>query len=128
MKKNFWSFGPLVLSSLLLAGCSTTITNLTPSTLERSANGFYPFEVELDTALRGIRTKTLQPYVLIGSQSYLMQQNATLKQRWETLVPIPADKEYVSYQYKFNYDYNRVGSPEASSKLSAPYQVRIVDK
>jgi hypothetical protein len=128
MKKKTWSLWPLLISSLLLSGCGTTITNLTPSTLKRNQNGLYPFEVEFDTTQRTIRSQTLQPYVLIGAQAYPMQPAPMLKNRWETLIPVPGNKDYVSYRFKFNYEYNSIPHPHRGSKLSSPYQVRIVDR
>ncbi len=125
MKKNSWL---LLSSSLLLAGCTTTITNLTPSTEPRQTNGLYSFEVDFDTRQHSIRRNSLQPYVLIGSQAYPMQRNSVLDNRWETLVPVPADKEYVNYRYKFNYELSRIPKPAPGSKLSQPYQLQILDK
>ena len=128
MKKKLWQVSALVLSSLLFAGCATTITNLTPSTERRNPSGLYPFEVTLDTGQQSIRKDTLTPFVLIGSQAYAMQPTLGLKNRWETLVPIPADKEYVNYQFKFNYLYNAIPRPRPGSKLSPPYRLQIVEK
>jgi hypothetical protein len=128
MKKKLSLFGPLLLSSLLFVGCTTTITNLTPSTQRRNVNGLYPFEVELDTREHSIRRETLKPYVLVGEQAYPMQPTLGLKNRWETLVAVPPNKEYVSYRFKFNYDCRGLGKPKPSSKLSRPFQLEVLDK
>src|SRR5262249_41463838 len=73
MKKKSWPVGLLLALSLLSAGCTTTITNLTPSTAKRNPTGLYRFEAELDTTERAIRQDTVQPYVLIGPMAYPMQ-------------------------------------------------------
>ena len=127
MKKNSWPLWLLLLTPLLLSGCSTT-TNLTAETQKRHPNGLYSFEVALDSNLRTIRSSTLQPYVIIGSQAYPMQPTPLVKDRWETLVPIPADKEFVNYRFKFNYEYESIPHPKRSSKLSPPYQIHILDR
>ncbi len=126
--KKLSSRALILLSSLLFAGCTTTITNLTPSTQPRAANGLYPIEVTLDTRDRCIRQETLKPYVLIGEEIYPMQPTFMLKNRWETLVPVPADKEYVNYRFKFNYDYRSIPKPHPGSRLSRPYQFQIKDQ
>ena len=113
---------------LLLSACTTTITNLTPGTQKRSPNGLYPFEVALDTRKQCLRQETLKPYVLVGAQSYPMQPTMGLKNRWETLIPISPDKEFVNYRFKFDYEFSSIPHPQNSSKLSSPYQVRILDK
>jgi len=118
----------ILLSSLLLTGCSTTITNLTPSTQKRTTTGLYAFEVELDTRERTIQHDSLKPFVLVGTQSYAMQPTLGLKNRWETVVPIPANQEYVTYRYKFNYDYLSIPEKRPGSRLSRSFQFRIEDK
>src|SRR4051794_37347865 len=105
MKKKLLLLWPVLLSSVLLTGCTTTITNLTPSTEKRDPNGFYPIEVALDTQERCIRQETIKPFVLVGPQAYSMKPTLGIKNRWETLVPVAPNIEYVSYRFKFNYDF-----------------------
>ena len=120
---------PLLLLALLLGGCTTTsITNLTPRQLPRNANGIYLFEVALDTKQQTLRQETIKPYVLIGPNMFSMQSALMLKNRWEALVPVPGTNKFVSYRYKFDYDYNRFGQPGTNSKLSAQYQIEITEK
>lgn len=114
--------------ALFATGCSTTITNLTPSQLPRNANNLYPFEVSFDTTQKTIRENTLTPYVMVGTQLYPMQPTPMLKDRWEAQVPIPAMTNYVYYRYKFDYQYDRIPTPGESSRLSPTYQLEIVDK
>ena len=119
----------LLLLALLLGGCSTTsITNLTPRQLPRNANGIYPFEVALDTNQQTLRQETIKPYVLVGTRAYPMQSALMLRNRWEALIPIPATNKFVSYRYKFDYNYNRFGDRGANSRLSQQYQVEITEK
>lgn len=130
MKKKLISLctlGTVVVSSLLLTGCATTITNLTPSTQKRNADSLYPFEVVVDTGDHRIRDETLTPYVLIGPEAFPMQPTHMLKNRYETLIPIPPGKEYVNYRYKFDYRYNSIPEPRPQSRLSRPYQLHIVE-
>lgn len=124
IKKLAW----LLVIPLLLAGCATTATNLTPRQLPRNASGLYPFETAFDSNQHSIRKDTVQGHVIVGSESYPMQQTPMLKNRWETLVPIPPDRTFVTYRYKFDYEYNRIPSPGKSSKLSPPYRLEIIDK
>jgi hypothetical protein len=122
-------FHPLLLIALLLGGCTTTsVTNLTPKQLPRNANGIYSFEVALETKQQTLRTETLKPSVLIGLDAYPMEPALLLKNRWEVLVPIPANKKFISYRYKFDYDYNRFGPRGANSKMSPQYQLEVTEK
>ena len=114
-------------AACLLTGCSTTITNLTPSRLPRNPDNLYPFEVSIDTAQKTIREDSIKPYVLIGTQSYPMQPAPMLENRWEAMVPVPSSTNYVYYRYKFDYLYDRIPSPGESSRLSQTYQLELVD-
>jgi hypothetical protein len=126
MKRQLLCLG---LVSWLLVGCSTTVTNLTPSQMPRNATGLYPFEASWDNTRQSIRNESIKAYVLIGTESFPMQRTPLLTNRWETVVPIPAEKEYINYQYKFDYTY-RCFSPQArsNSKLSTPYQLHLLNK
>lgn len=112
---------------LFLTGCSTTITNLTPSTVPRNPQGVYPFEVEFETTQATIKEDTIQPYVMIGLEKYPMERTPMLLNRWEAVVPIPASTNLVYYRYKFDYLYNQIPEPGEGSRLSETYQLEIVE-
>ena len=115
---------PLLLLTLPLTGC-VSITNLTPSRVTSSANGLYPFEAAWKSNQQSLRKDSIKAYVIIEMNSYPMQPTPIVQNRWETLVPIPADKTHVSYRYKFDYDYNSIPTPLTNSKLSPSYQLEI---
>lgn len=122
-------FLPLLLAPLLLAGCSTTFTNLTPSQQLRNANNLYPVEVAFTTRQQSLRWETIQPYVNVGTEFYPMRQTLRMSNRWEGLVPVPADKSTITYRYKFDFKYNAVGlPPQEDSSLSPEYKLKIVDQ
>jgi hypothetical protein len=121
-------FLALFVVALLLSGCKTTVTNLTPAQAPRNTNGLYLFEVALDTSEQVLRKETIKPYVQMGEELYPMKPAPVLKNRWETLVPIAADKQVVNYRYKFDYEYNSIPKRGQGSKLSAPYQLEILQK
>ena len=122
-------FLPLVLLPLLLAGCGTAaITNLTPSRLPRKDNGQYPFNVEWASRQQALLKDSIKAYVVIGLDQYPMQRTPLLTNRWETLVPIAADKDSVIYRYKFDYEYQGFAARQSDSKLSKVYQLFILDK
>lgn len=118
----------LVLLPFLFTGCATTITNLTPNETVRNPDGLYPFEVIWDSTQESIREQSLQAYVIIGLEAFPMQRTPLLKNRWEALVPIPANENYVNYRYKFDFLYDSIPRPKESSKLSNPYQLHIIDQ
>ena len=127
---KFNPFLGLLLGPLLLAGCATpdNITNLTPRTAVRNANGLYPVEVEWKSRQQTMRRDTIQPAVIIGTEFFPMRPAPVLKNRWETLVPVPPDKEFVHYRIKFDFEYYSIPVSRRDSKLSPPYQLRVIEK
>jgi hypothetical protein len=45
--------------------------------------------------------------------------------RWETYVPVTADKDSILYHFKVNYMYNRFGKPGEGSILSPEYKLIV---
>ncbi len=120
-------FFPLILLPLLLAGCSS-ITNLTPLQQTRNATGLYPVEVAFASRQQSLRWETIQPYVVVGTEMYPMRPTALMRNRWETLVPVPAGKNSVEYHFKFDYEYNDMGPRGRDSKMSGIYKLTILEK
>ncbi len=120
--------GPVVLLGVLLAGCTSTITNLTPTQQPRNASGLYPIEVAWDSREQVVRPETLTPYVVVEFESYKMRPTLGMKNRWEVSIPVPADKTVVPYHFRVDYQYNSYGEPKPGSKLSQGYKLEIVDK
>jgi hypothetical protein len=120
---------PLLLVPLWLTACATsTITNLTPSTLPREAKGLYPVECAFDTQQRTLRDKTIAPQVIVEQDVYPMRRVLKSNNRWETLVPIPAGKNEVTYHFKINYDFTAFNKTGRDSMLSQDYKLTIADK
>jgi hypothetical protein len=117
----------LLLTPFLFVGCST-ITNLTPAHQPRNATGLYPIEAKWDSRQQSIRPQSFKPSVLVGLESYPMRKTPLMKNRWETLVPVPADKNVINYRFKFDFEYNAIPQPRPDSILSREYQLEIGDK
>ena len=121
----------VLLLALLAAGCSTTatITNLTPQEEFRNANGLYPVDAALASKQQTLRWNTIRPQVVVETEFYPMRPTPLMTNRWETLVPVPPDRNVVYYRFKFDFDYNDFGSPgKSDSKLSQVYRLHIIDK
>ena len=123
IKKLLW----LGLLLWLISGCTTTITNLTPRELPRNPTGLYPFQVAWESRQQSLQNDTLRVWVLIGSDTYPMEKTAIVKNRWETLVPVPASQNLVHYRYKFEYEYLSIPNRKSNSASSTPYTLKIAD-
>jgi hypothetical protein len=121
-------FLPVLLLPLLLAGCSTTFTNLTPHQQPRNTNNLYQVEVALTTRQASMIWSSIKPQILVGNEAYPMRPTLLLTNRWEGLVPVPADKQLVHYRYKFDYEERAFGPPQPDSALSPEYSLRILDQ
>ena len=111
---------------LLLTGCGTTITNLTPKQQTHNDNNFYQVEAELKSDQQSLRWTSVKPSVVVGSEVYPMHQTKFMTNRWETLVPVPPGNNMLYYRFKFDYTYNSFGSaPKANSRLSPMYRMQV---
>jgi hypothetical protein len=109
-------------------GCSTTaITNLTPSRLPRKESGQYQFAAEYSTRQQSLIKESMQAFVIVGNDQYPMQRTPMLTNRWETLVPIPAEKDVVTYRFRFNYDYRGIPERRSDSRESKYYQLFLLE-
>jgi hypothetical protein len=115
----------ILLGGLLLTGCSTTLTNLTPGETARNANGLYPFELLWNSKQASIRPQSIKPMVVVGFDTYPMRPVSMISNRWETLVPIAPTNTVVNYRFKVDYEYNAIPTPRKTSKMSSPYQIHI---
>jgi hypothetical protein len=112
---------------ILLAGCASRITNISAQRQIRNANNLYPVEVSLDSRQQALKWDTIQPYVIVGTESYPMQPVKYMQNRWETVIPVPANVNSVTYHYKFDYQVNDFGGPKKSSASSHSYKLLIVE-
>jgi len=114
----------LLLLPALLAGC-TSITNLTPTQYPRSDSGYYRVEAMWKSRQAVIRPDSFKPLVVVEFQTYPMQPVPLVEDRWQALIPVPADKNYVRYHYKFDFLDDAFGKPKPDSLMSDPYQLNI---
>ena len=61
---------------------------------------------------------TMKPMVMVGTQVYPMKRTPLVTNRWDTLVPVPADASELRYRIKVNWEYNAVPVPDANSQRS----------
>ena len=114
----------LLLLPVVLAGCSS-ITNLTPTQYPRSASGYYRVEAMWKSNQRVIQPDSFKPLVVVDLQIYPMQPVPLVQDRWEAYVPVPADKDFVRFQYKFDFMEFAFGKPHWDSLKSAEYQLQV---
>jgi hypothetical protein len=124
MRKRFL---PLVLVPLLLTGCASTFTNLTPTRQVRNADNAYPVEFQFNSRQQSMRWHTIKPYILVGDEKLPMRPTPLMHNRWEGLVPLPAGAKSVEYRYKIEYDYNAFGARKSDSALSPKYELNVID-
>src|SRR3954447_6312508 len=121
-------FLPVLFLGLLLTGCTSTFTNLTPRTQIRNTNNLYPVEVAMTSRQQSLRWDSIKPQIMVGNEFYQMRPTLLMTNRWEGLVPVPPGSSIVHYRYKFDWHYNAVGPAGSDSGLSPEYSLRIVEK
>jgi hypothetical protein len=123
MRKFAWI---AALVAVVMTGCATSrVTNLTVSRQPRNPSGVYPVEFAWDSSQQSIIEGSLKPYVVVGFDFYPMRPSLNIRNRFETVIPVSADKNTVTYHFKVDYEYRSFGKPEKSSKLSPSYRLDI---
>jgi hypothetical protein len=124
---NWKKFLPL-LPILLLTGCATSFTRVTPLQQPRNANNLYPVEVIFDSTQQSLRWDSIKPFVLANGELYPLRPVPVVNNRWEGFVPVPPTASSVTYRFKFDYLYNNIGTePKPSSAVSPLYNLKIVE-
>ena len=118
---------PLLALSLLMAGCATQLTNLTPLQQSRDTNNLYRVEVAFNSRQQTIRWQSIQPKIIVGRESYEMRPTPYMTNRWEGLIPVPKDTSLVHYRYRLDFRYNRMGPAGNDNAISREYTLRIID-
>jgi hypothetical protein len=113
--------------ALLIVSCATkVITNLTPSQLPRDPSGQYLVEMKLDSKQQSLRPDSITPKVVSGFNTYPMRPTLRMTNRWEALVPVPANQDAFLYHFKVDYEYNKFGNkPGQGSLTSEQYKLTI---
>ena len=113
---------------LLLMGCATTFTNLTPQQQTRNPDNQYQVEFALASRQQALRWDSIQPLVMVGPESYPMRPTPLMTNRWEAFVPIPPGRNLIQYRYKVDYDYNALGNAKSNSVISPEYTLKINER
>jgi hypothetical protein len=124
-----WKKSLLVLPALLLlAGCAAIGTNLSAQRQLRNPENLYPVKVKFDSKQQALRWDSIEAHVMVGKDSFPMRRTHLMNNRFEALIPVPADVHSISYHYKFDYLYNDFGGPQKGSASTRGYTLQIVDQ
>jgi hypothetical protein len=119
-------FLPLV-PALLLTGCASQFTRLTPLEQPRNPNNLYPVEVQFNSQEQAMRWDSIKPYVEVNGQLYPLRAEPMVENRWEGFVPVPPASDEAEFRFKFDYLYNAFNSePKPNSASSPLYKLKIV--
>lgn len=125
--KTMKKFLVLLLAPVVLAGC-TSVSNLTPSKELRNAAGLYTVETRWQTKRQAVRQDDVKPVIVVGDKVYPMDPVPIVKDRWEGVIPVPANQKSVTYQIRFDYKLNAFGKPSEDTTMSPVYRLDIIDR
>jgi len=129
LRDVMWKKSLLLLPALLLlAGCASVGTNLSAQRQLRNKENLYPVEVEFDSRQQSLRWESVKAFVIVGKETYPMRKTHLMNNRWEVLVPVPANISTIAYHYKFDYLYNDFGGPKPGSASTRTYALEILDQ
>jgi hypothetical protein len=123
MKNMMFFLMPL----LLILGCVTTVTNLTPTRAKRTPNNLYLIEYEWRSNQQNMRADSIAPAVIVGTDIYPMRRIPRMKNRWEAYIPVAPSQKSVLYYIKVDYEYNDFGKRGKGSIRTEEYKLNIED-
>jgi hypothetical protein len=122
-------FLPILFVAALLTGCASTFTNLSAQRQVRNPSNLYPVGVKFDSKQQSLRWESIKPSVIVGREQFPLRQTKLMSNRWEGLIPVPANAGEISYFYKFDYQYNDFGKPPSTeSASSANFTLKILER
>ena len=119
---------PVLILPLLMCGCETVFTNLTPLQQVRNSNNLYPVEVAITSRQQTLLWNSIKPQIQVGTEFFPMRPTVLMTNRWEGLLPVAPGTNLTHYRYKFDFQYNAMGGSRPDSALSPEYSLRILDK
>src|SRR5690242_15107839 len=123
---NLKKFLPLTLA-LMLTGCASTFTRLSPLEQPRNPNNLYTVEVQFNSPQQAMRPESIKPYVVVQGQMYPLHPVPIVQNRWEGFVPVSPSSDSTEYRFKFDYLYNAFGSQPAKGSATSPlYKLKII--
>jgi hypothetical protein len=124
----FKKFLPVMLLPLLVAGCASQLTNLTPQQQRRNPSNLYPVEVSFNSRQQTVRWPSIHPQIVVGTEFCDMRPTPLMTNRWEGLIPVPPGTSAVQYHYKFEFQYNRMGHPGSDTAISRKYNLHVLEQ
>lgn len=121
---------PGLLAALVFAaGCTSRISNLTPTASPRETSGLYHFETEWTTTqrTRNLRQEDIRAFVIVDQQVHPMERIPGMTNRWEADVPLPAGKNPIFYHFKWEYATAGFNRTHPNSVRSEVYRLEVVD-
>lgn len=113
---------------LLLTGCASQFTRLTPLEQPRNANNLYPVEVQFNSSEQAMRWDSIKPYVEVNGQLYPLRAEPLVQHRWEGFVPVPSGQNETEFRFKFDYSKNSFSAqPQPASAVSERYKLKITE-
>ncbi|KAB2673293.1 MAG: hypothetical protein DVB31_04030 [Verrucomicrobia bacterium] len=115
----------LLLGVLLLAGCASEVSNLTPRAVQISPTRTYSVEVTWDSRRRGVKNDEVKAWVMVDQTLYPMNRVPHTVNRWEARIPVPEGKTYVPYKFKFEYMVPEITTRTLQSEWSQEYRLVV---
>jgi hypothetical protein len=113
------------LLAVIAAGCSPKYVNLTARRVPRAVESVYPFEVQWENPRRSGEKAEVKAYVVIDNQVFPMTRIPNTENRWEARIPLPAEKSFIPYRFKFDYEYLGNTGTVQSSDRSPEYYIIV---
>lgn len=113
-------------STLLLAGCNITVTNLTSELLRENPSQLYTIKARVTPTARELDRSSIQVSAVIDGQNQPMRKSALANDVYEYDYPMPPGRDEAAYYILVHYRFNTSSPTKHSEAYSAVYHVKVV--
>jgi hypothetical protein len=124
MKKSFLNLVCFA-TALLLAGCRTTIDNLTPIQLPKNSSHIYTMTMAVHIPSRDVVQQSLRPFIIIDGKRRPMKRSDFGRNIFVYDYRFPEQRNKVHYYYELEYDSSSGHEPVTKIERSQLFEFQI---
>ena len=115
----------IALGAVLLAGCSMTLTNLTPPSLPENPSQIYTISVRVTTQAPAIIKSSIQACIVIDGQNHVMQKSNVVEDQYDFDYQLPPGRDELKYYFIVYYKYDTANGARSHEKVTELQQAKI---
>ncbi|OIO58998.1 MAG: cell surface protein [Verrucomicrobia bacterium CG_4_10_14_3_um_filter_43_23] len=128
MKRKSFLNLPLFATVGLLAGCGTTVSNLTPKQVPQNPSGIYAMSMSTHIPDADVIRPTVESRIVIDGQEHPMSLKPGSRNIYVYEYDMPEDQNEAKYYYLINYDVLYGSKSKPKELKSELYEMQLINR